>query len=392
MRQAWIRRVALNAFLATGSIAVAYLLIELIFFHLFLPYVPLNVVTHLPDIVGVLVQNTKAQFVPHDYIALMGDSYAEGVGDWLLQAQGDRNKPYYSGNVIHDTTGRDLVTFGRAGAGSAQAMVLRPARIMAGSSCYLFPTLEAPKDIFIYFYEGNDVYDNLGFLDEVRTSYGNADDASVDRHLLEEYVPMSRWKCHSYLGDTAVRMATFLYQHYVRGITFDPFRLRENTLVVAGQNVPAPPLQGPGLGGPEDQIRASMRVFDRSLAWLRERFPGVPTTIVYLPSPASVYRFAGDSVRWAPARQPGMEVPLSLVASRSDLICGLLQKAATARGAGFLDTRQALRSLAATKVIHGPLDWFHYNEAGYRRLGELVMERLNGRRPADSCDAITDWQ
>src|SRR5262245_36451226 len=213
MAKTWTRRVAANTLLCAASIAVTYIVVELIFFRLFLPYVPLNVVTHLPDLAGVLVQNTKAGFVPQDYVALLGDSYAEGVGDWLWQARGDRTKPYHSGNVIHDTTGRDVVTFGREGAGSAQAMVLRPARIMAGSSCYLFPAIEAPKDIFVYFYEGNDVDDNLALLEDVRITYGNADDASIDRYLMEEYVPISRWKCHSYLGDTASRMAQFLYRH-----------------------------------------------------------------------------------------------------------------------------------------------------------------------------------
>src|SRR5262249_26018831 len=118
----------------------------------------------------------------------------------------------------------------------------------------------------------------------------------------------------------------------------------------------------------------------------------VLVTIVYLSSPSSVYQFAGDTVRWSLHRRPGTEVPLSLVASQSDLVCSLVEKAATDRGARFLDTRKSLRSLAALRVIHGPLDWFHYNEAGYRRLGELVVDRLNGRRPANTCDAITDWR
>src|SRR5262249_17452107 len=198
--------------------------------------------------------------------------------------------------------------------------------------------------------------------------------------LLEEYVPIESWKCHSYLGDTVVRMTKFLYQYHVLGITFDPDPSRENTLVVAGQQVLVPPLQGPALGESEEQIRASMQVFDRSLVWLKQRFRGVPITVVYLPSPASLYRFAGDSLRWSRSRRvPATEAPLSQIARHSDLMCSLLRKAATDRDAGFLDTRKALRSLAATKVIHGPLDWFHYNEAGYRRLRGFVLEPPHAR-------------
>src|SRR6266446_4565908 len=111
------KQFALNLLLAVASTACAYAIIELLFFRLFLPYLSLNLMIHLPDTAGVLVQNSKSGFVPHDYVALLGDSYAEGVGDWLWQAHANRAKPYHSANVIHEATGGDVVSFGRAGAG-----------------------------------------------------------------------------------------------------------------------------------------------------------------------------------------------------------------------------------------------------------------------------------
>jgi len=384
------KRIFVNLLFAEISFVITYLLLELVFFRFYLPYVPLNIVTHLPDLAGVLVQNTKAKFVPQDYVALLGDSYAEGVGDWLWQARGDRTKPYHSGNVIQDATGRDVVTFGREGASSAEGIVLRPAQVLAGAQCYFFPEIAPPKDIFIYYYEGNDVEDNLRFLTQVERSYGGADNASIDRYLSDQYAAFPFWKCHFYLGDTAFRMTKFLFQHHMVGVTFDPVPLRENTLVIAGEQISAPPLQGPALGRSDEDIVRSMKVLDRSLFWLRQRFPDVSATVVYLPSPATLYRFAGDTMRWSLNYRSGVEAPLTLVDSRRQLMCNLVRKAALDHGTAFLNPRPALRERAAVQAIHGPLDWFHVNEAGYRILGDQVAKRLLGQEAPDTCDGSDD--
>src|SRR4051812_4428917 len=84
-----LRQHLLNAILITASISCTYLVVEFVFFRILLPRLSLNLKTHLPDTAGVLVQASKSGFIPHDYIALLGDSYAEGVGDWLLQVNGD---------------------------------------------------------------------------------------------------------------------------------------------------------------------------------------------------------------------------------------------------------------------------------------------------------------
>jgi hypothetical protein len=44
-----------------------------------------------------------------------------------------------------------------------------------------------------------------------------------------------------------------------------------------------------------------------------------------------------------------------------------------------------LRKVAATTFVHGPRDWNHPNELGYRTLGALVAARLD-QRTHDACD------
>jgi hypothetical protein len=371
-----------NTALIVVSLLLTYFVVELVFFRVLLPNMPLQLRPHLPDVADVLVQNSKSGFVPHDYIALLGDSYAEGIGDWLWQTEGNRAKPFHSANVIHDQTGRDVVSFGKGGAGSAEGIVERSAGVFSNNSCYLFPTIEPPSQMFIYYYEGNDVEDNIFFEYKVQTRYGHVDAQTIDRYLNEEYAKGNPWDCHLELLDTTTRMVKFLYEYYVTGADIFSCATGENAkyhdrLLVNGQTVQAPALQGPALGTGPDGIRAAMAVLDRSLNWLEHRFPGVPTTVVYLPSPLSVYHLEGEEVFHC------LKITYTATAERvgpnSDFISDLVRKSVTSQGDAFVDARPTMRALAATTVIHGPKDWAHFNEAGYRALGALVAAHVTAR-------------
>src|SRR5262245_51966257 len=372
-----LRRHTVNAMLAATSIACAYLLCELLFFRFYLPYASLSMRTHLPDTAGVLVQNSKSEFVPHNYIAILGDSIAEGVGDWLLEANGDRTKPFHSADVIRRITGRDVVSFGSVGASSAQALVSRPATIFAGTDCYFFPRIEAPQEMVVYFPEATDIRDNNHFLSRVIRKYGNTSDDSIDQVLLNEFASVSRWKCRAYLTDTIWRMTKFLCQHHLQGMSVEAAPGHETALIVAGEHVPAPRLHGPELVYSDDQVLDAMRVFERSLAWLKSRFPEVPITVVYVPSPASIYTFAAEAIVIGVGQSTITASPAQ-VAVRSYLICDLLRTATLAHGAAYLDARPALRKAAKTRLLHGPIDWGHFNKAGYHILAEVVVRQITG--------------
>jgi hypothetical protein len=372
----------LNSALILVSVLGAYLVLEFAFFRFFLPTMPLRLRPQLPAAADVLTQNSKAAFVPRDYVALLGDSYAEGIGDWLWQTEGNRTKPFHSANVIHELTGRDVVSFGKGGAGSAEGIVERPAKAFLASSCYLFPLIDPPRQIFIYYYEGNDVEDNLNFENKVLGRYGRVDAGSIDRYLTEQYAVRHFWDCHLELADMASRMTKFLYEYYVSGL--DLFTCSAitgpsdfNRLIVAGRTVSAPTLQGPALGVSDEYIQSAMLVLDRSLTWLQHRFENVPITMVYVPSPLSLYHFAGEDV--SNCAVPIRRSSVASVERNSDFISALVQKSAAQHGIDFIDVRPALRALAATTVIHGPKDWDHFNEAGYRALGAIIAAHVTAR-------------
>jgi hypothetical protein len=88
--------------------------------------------------------------------------------------------------------------------------------------------------------------------------------------------------------------------------------------------------------------------------------PGGPTYRFSLPaSPATIY-------------------------AKSEMACGKIRDA-TPEGVAFIDARPAFRKAAAKALLHGPRDWNHPNELGYRTLGALVAEKID-QRTRDTCD------
>lgn len=369
-----LRSFALLCTLVLVSFGLGHFALSLIFFRVVLPNIQLNIRPYLPETAGVLVQTSKARFVPKDYVAILGDSYAEGLGDWLLTNAGNEALAYHSAHIIRDLTGKDVVTFAKAGSGSAEALVRQPARIMAGSGCAIFPDLEQPKHFLAYFYEGNDVPDNLHFRAKVAQTYGGQGTAEIDRYLSEQYGVFAGWRCHLYLGDVMSRMVSYLVKFFFNPLDLSPRPPGGNVVQLADKTFDAPaPLHGPALTFNDAEIASGVEVFERSLVWLQGRFKDASTTVVYVPAALSIYRLATA------------ETDAARIARNSDMICGLIRDAALRHGTGFIDTRPTLRAAAATRLIHGPLDWDHFNKDGYLVLGGLLAQRMQQAPAADPC-------
>ncbi len=385
-----VKAIAGNTTIVVVSTILGYLALEIVFFRVLLTGVHLPVRPWLPETAGVLVQSTKAATVPRHYVGILGDSYAEGIGDYLLKAGDDDSHGFNAAHVIHAVTGRDVVSFGKGGAGSAEAFVLLPSRALNGGHCLIFPTIEDPEDILAYFFEGNDVEDNLRFVAKVRQKYGRADAAAIDEYLSSEYAAYPWWRCHSHLGDVAARIIKFLYLYYGGKMNVFPMADRHpNALLIDGKTVDATPMPGPALEFDDEQIMTAIQVFDRSLAWLRNRFPRARIMVVDIPSPLALYRHGGpemEVVFEAPA--PGYDnrrFPVERVARRSEQLCTLLRGIAERQQVGFIDPAPQLRAAASSRAIHGPIDWGHFNEIGYRVFGDVLAHRLSDPRKIDDC-------
>jgi hypothetical protein len=192
----------------------------------------------------------------------------------------------HSAHVLHRLTGRDVASLGIGGAGSVQAMVRQPARILNGN-CFLYPRLDPPRQIVVYVYEGNDLDEN-GYIVGRVAGEGAVTRETIARHVGERYGAPPRLRCFTDLGETMFKMGHFLITNTE---SFETLRKpsTRNKVLAGGAAHAAPALQKPPAERDASALEASFMVFDVSLEWLRRNF-SAPVTIVYLPSPAAIYR------------------------------------------------------------------------------------------------------
>ena len=115
----------------------------------------------------ILAQSSKKTQFPKEYIAITGDSYAVGAGDWSTEIHRSSffGSPAYSpAHLIHERTGIDVVSFGRAGAASFDGIWSEPVSQFLYINSVRDYRLSPPKNFLIFFTEGSDVYDDIRFL------------------------------------------------------------------------------------------------------------------------------------------------------------------------------------------------------------------------------------
>src|SRR2546423_7226540 len=231
-----------NTALVLLSLAVTYVAASFFLFRVLIGDLPINLRPHFPDLAEVFAQTSKAGTVPRDYIALLGDSYAEGQGDGLLDANGDRTKALHSAHVLHRLTGRDVISLGIGGAGSVQAMVRQPTRILR-DGCFLYPRLDAPRQMLVYFYEGNDLDEN-GYIANMVVQTGAVTRKNLARYIAEHDAVPPTLRCFTDLAETGLKMAQFLA---TKPDSFENLRRpsAHNKVLAGGAAHAAPTLQKP---------------------------------------------------------------------------------------------------------------------------------------------------
>jgi hypothetical protein len=159
-----LRNFLINGLLAIAATILTYLAAEAAFSLVGLRYLPLRLQADLPADIRIFAQSAKSGVLPRDPVVLLGDSYAQGYGDWLLETDPDHNGPFHSAHVIQALTGRDVITLGQSGAGSAEGLAALPAAAYARTRDAWYLRLPRPGVAVVYFFEGSDLNNNMSFL------------------------------------------------------------------------------------------------------------------------------------------------------------------------------------------------------------------------------------
>ncbi|MEM8950691.1 MAG: hypothetical protein AAGC99_15295 [Pseudomonadota bacterium] len=313
-----------------------------------------------------------------DYVAIAGDSYSEGAGDSFLNDDPD----YSIGHFLHRGGGRNFLIFGRSGYGSVSAARGVVENIRFSHLSPYFRDLDAPEEILFFFYEGNDLNNNLEFLAYFDVQPGETFDADLDRVLRDYQLDgYADWKIALRAFVPTIDLLSNLYRNTLallglRGSEGEAEEDDRRTILKGPTGEFAlPPLQTAAVELGDAERNRAIRVFEASIGYLKETFPKTPIRVVYLPSIVGVYDWQGDisiqkytdsDKRWTTAEE-------------NDRISRAIRDrfAALAEDQGFelIDMTATLRGAAKTALLHGPNDWHHLNRRGYELVAEELLRR-----------------
>ncbi len=367
-----MNRLLANTLLVLCGILLGYALFEFAL-RISLPHLPRQFFNNQCKEFRILGQSSKQGLLPAPgYIAVLGDSYAAGQGDWFIQNRYNPDSQHQATHLLHQGTGRDVVAFARPGGGSYDVFAVFVPNSVRSLRRAGF-NLPDPAHVVLYFYEGNDVSDNLGFLQRHFTSARHepallADDATFHAFasdMEQRYCQgrLRRFEDNFLAANAVVRFFEGLAYSLGKQRQAPPpgthFKAR-----IGGTEILLPDEIEADLSGySEEDLDLAVLLFSRALRQLDAFWPESRKYVAYIPCPRTMYDIAGDD------------------AARQRLIGQNLEEKVTtaARSNGFLmaDTAADLRRAAAEAMQHGPKDINHLNRAGYTTLARSIAAAID---------------
>ena len=404
-----------NVILLICTVSVFYGFLEFAIWRNYLDKVPLTLHQSLGRLKH-LAQTSKSHVVPRDYVLIVGDSYAEGLGDELMRVIDQGNPNFNAAHTVHALTGRDVISFGYRGGYPSETYVFSAYRSYFGMQLFAGLDVAPPKNLVVFYFAGNDINDemtNIRFwLPKSFDKTKSLDESYVDKFVqqrAETGIIASRRRWHilrnAHLFDTSTKWVKMTVKNLMKGSkellsADDPsFRAGEHyepnwsryenseTEIFVGGKVGKYPSHTvePFAFHPSEDIETAALWFKSSLKQLQALFKEAKLHVIYIPSPVMAYRLVSETVTLSDrVRNAVSEIagPLTTfskaqITAQSQRICRAIETAATSLGAVFVDSRKFLREVAAQQGhLHGPNDPGHFNAKGYKALGTLIASAI----------------
>ncbi len=359
-----------NTALIIGSILLTYVILEGLF-RFALPYLPMSLFNNECRELRTVGQTSKKGKNPSpEYLAIIGDSYGAGQGDWFTANRYNLNSRYQAAHVIEDILERDVVSYSKAGAGNYDggAIFAENTFLYLNRAGFDFPP---PKIVVVYFYEGNDVSDNLRFMqryylpsfDEKRI-FDDAYFARFSDEMRKRFVQgeLPRLQDAFLVGNLLSRAVEgFIYSSTKN----DPIELpgtKYPALINGEQRMLPDSVEGNSIDIDDQQLAFAVRFFERALAQIAFQWPESRKFVVYIPAPLTTYDLKDA------ATTQRMQC--------SHLLEKMIVLAARKNSFNYIDVVRPIREKAKSEYVHGPRDWNHFNRKGYEVLGRTIAKAV----------------
>jgi len=331
-----------------------------------------------PDILRTFSPDTYGSDLRR-YTAILGDSFAEGIGDAYLRGE----YAYSIAHHLHRNDGKNYLIFGRSGFGSISAVsnlikIYKASRYING-----IENLAKPEQIVFCFYGGNDLDNNIDEY-ELTGRPGESVEEYVTRRITENTTFSVRNRIEATMPATK-----FLHTVFKRSVDagMRKYRAIRNSQELnsdaprTGNNSmssPVPisgiePLQSASMELSEEEVSFALQVFMKSVRQLQTWAPEARITIVYLPSIVSPYQWQDPVQIHQTFPERGIsETTLEANNARSEMLRSRIGTFAGQHAMEFVDTTPTIAEVAQEQALHGPEDWRHFNDTGYRVIADLI--------------------
>ena len=407
MNEIKLKSYILNFLTVVVSIFLCLLIANIIFISVSTQkYFPRALANSLSNILLTFYPDTYNKDNLKEYVAILGDSYSLGVGDSYLNGTHD----YSFAHHLYKNDIKNYLNFGRAGYGSISAVSNLIMIHKLTNLPNLIEDLEKPKSIIFVFYEGNDLEENIFEYNLLSKSNDNVSDF-VSRRI-NENVKLSNMdkftnifpifaflkKIYSHLGTLLKKIVNINDINEVGSLISDRIKkLFGYTIVLDSPKVDPltyvnsiinnnkiddiQPLQSAAVILNEKQTVIALEVFFESIKYLKSWSQTDNITILYIPSPISAYTWDEPITYEFKNPVDGVIGKINKTTNKKNrensiFIRDKINYFSKENNFQFLDTTNFVIEKSKETILHGPLDWRHFNYEGYKNVSNYVIENI----------------
>ena len=361
---------------------------------------PRSLAGSLPNVLLTFYANTYNHSNFNKYTAILGDSAAQGGGDAYLSGI----KDYSIGHHLHRSDKKNYLLFARAGYGSISAVSNLIKVHKLSHISYFIKDINKPSEIFFFFYEGNDLRDNIVEYKNFIKNNEKINDYTF-RRINENIKLNNSEKINSFfpilpfLGEFVKDFENLFKQIFSKGgfkkikflITSRMKKLFGHTIVL--DDIPVDnlrwinsiknheniknvrPIQGAAIHLSKEEILLGLEIFFNSVNYIKSWSENSKIYIIYLPSLISSYVWNEPIVYYYQSNPDEIKtISNSENDQNSIFIRNQIDKFSKENNLSFLDTSDFVFEKGKSTPLHGPLDYGHFNYQGYKTVSEFIIK------------------
>lgn len=332
----------------------------------------------------------------NDYTAILGDSNAMGSGDAYLNGSYE----YSIGHFLHKKNSKSYLNYARGGFGSLSSVSNYLKLIKLEKYNFFKKELNPPSEILFFFYEGNDLDENLkeyeinlkkfstikdyvNFKINKRIKIKKKDIIDVNFPILE-FLRSIKFQFKDLL-DNIIKSRNF--ESIYNNILIRIKKIKGENVILAnkdflgsekkffwtnktldGRLFEIRPIEAAAPDLNKLQKDTSLSIFFESLLFLKKNNKKAKIKIIFLPSPATSYEWS-NPIKYLP-RYSKKKLDYREINYKENLennlhIVKKIELFSKQNNFEFVDLTKKIQNKTKSTILHGPLDWVHFNLKGY---------------------------